>query len=71
MADTVEAETMLPCPFCGGIPTMEPWHGGGPDKVLIHCENDGCDANPSVSGERPSEATRRWNVRKYVSRAGR
>lgn len=52
-----------PCPFCGAPATMEPWHGGGPDKVMIGCTDEGCFVSPSVTGEPASEAMRRWNNR--------
>jgi len=52
------------CPFCGSVPTMRPWHGGGPNKVLLACENDpGCDVLPVVTGETPEEAGASWNRR--------
>ena len=51
------------CPFCGVIPTASPWHGGGPRKIMIHCENDDCQARPDVTGETPAEALAAWNHR--------
>lgn len=53
----------LPCPFCGESPTIEPWHGGGPEKRLIHCENEDCHTSPSVTGETLGSAVSRWNQR--------
>lgn len=53
----------LPCPFCGQQPTIESWHGGGPDKKLVGCNNDDCDVSPSVTGETASQALARWNER--------
>lgn len=51
------------CPFCGKFPEMCRWHGGGPSKRLIRCENERCAIQPSVTGETPGEAARRWNKR--------
>lgn len=56
-------DRLLPCPFCGVVPEVEPWHGGAPTKVLIHCDGDDCDVQPSVTGETGKEAAIRWNVR--------
>ena len=54
----------LKCPFCGTKPTMEPWHGGGPNKQLISCQSVRCDVAPMVSGESPEEAIKKWNHRR-------
>jgi len=54
---------LLGCPFCGAMPTMEPWHGGGPRKRLISCVNENCPVEPSVSGETPAKAIAKWNHR--------
>ncbi len=59
----VKEKDAKPCPFCGTKPKMEPWHGGGPNKHRIGCQSIRCDASPSVTGESPDEARRRWNKR--------
>jgi hypothetical protein len=59
-------DNLLPCPFCGGPATSQPWHGGEPTKVLISCDDGGdvdCPVNPLVSGETPEEAAAKWNTR--------
>jgi len=59
-------DKLLPCPFCGRLPTIEPWHGGGPRKVMIQCSaeyEDECPANVSVTQETPEGALAGWNHR--------
>lgn len=51
------------CPFCGKQPTLRPWHGGGPRKRMIGCENDDCLVRPAVSGGTRSRAVDNWNIR--------
>jgi hypothetical protein len=67
---TAKIDGLLPCPFCGETPEVEPWHGGGPEKVMIMCSNreygdeyDGCSVGPMVTGETPAEAKAHWNRR--------
>ena len=53
------------CPFCSVEPYIQPWHGGGPEKTRVGCDNDpGCDVLPSVTGETQLEAIKLWNIRK-------
>lgn len=61
---------LLPCPFCGGEATVQPWHGGRPTKKPISCSNGyhydedgGCSVGPSVCGETEEEAAVAWNRR--------
>jgi hypothetical protein len=70
-SDEARRETagkMLVCPFCGATPVAEPWHGGGRRKIMISCENEGCDVEPAITGETPEEALRRWNRRAPATR---
>lgn len=59
----MNSEMTKPCPFCGSTPCMEPWHGGGPRKRLISCENEDCYVQPSVTGSTSGIAIRKWNTR--------
>lgn len=54
---------LLPCPFCGQPPTIEPWHGGPKSKRMISCENVYCDVSPQVTGNTARKAIERWNTR--------
>ena len=54
---------LLMCPFCGAIPEIMPWHGGGPRKTAVSCENEYCPGHPSTVAETPEEAVERWNTR--------
>lgn len=54
---------LLPCPFCGAAPIIEPWHGGGPRKRMVQCNNDACAVQPQVCGSTTGNAYRAWNKR--------
>lgn len=56
----------MPCPFCGAAPAIVPWHGGGPRKTSVHCDNDRCVAAPGVIGPTRAGAVRHWNNRDPV-----
>lgn len=54
---------LLPCPFCGCEPIMEPWHGGGVRKKRVGCDNEDCFIQPAVTGTNIKVATTKWNTR--------
>ena len=62
MSVNVPAE-MKTCPFCGTKPRIEPWHGGGPRKRLVSCDNDNCAVQPMVTGSTAARAIANWNQR--------
>ena len=51
---------LLPCPFCGGVPTF--WNVTG--KIHIDCMNEHCFAKPYVFADTMEEAAKMWNTRK-------
>ncbi len=57
----------VPCPFCGSIPKIAPWHGGPKTKRLVECDDDGCYVGPSVTGTTRAQAVKKWNVRHSAS----
>jgi Lar family restriction alleviation protein len=54
--------TVLPCPFCGWQPTVEPRAELG---ILVSCEMGDavCPANPSTVGSTRARAIAAWNTR--------
>lgn len=57
----------LPCPFCGGPATVVKWHGGGPLKTCVSCEDENglsCRVAPSAVANSFEEALDCWNTRK-------
>uniref|UniRef100_A0A6M3K962 Putative restriction alleviation protein n=1 Tax=viral metagenome TaxID=1070528 RepID=A0A6M3K962_9ZZZZ len=56
-------ETLRSCPFCGSLPTVQPWHGGPTTKHLVGCERDDCAASPAVTGKTRTLAITAWNRR--------
>lgn len=54
--------TLRPCPWCGGSP-VKLYYDGGPDTMMVACENDDCSIRPRADGETPSAAITAWNTR--------
>ncbi len=50
------APALLPCPFCGAAPVLQPW-----DEVV--CENDQCRVVAAAAGRTDAEAVAAWNRR--------
>lgn len=53
----------LPCPWCGTVPVIQFWHGGGPRKRLVSCPSEDCAIAPSVTGTTRARAIEAWNHR--------
>jgi len=62
-ADPVVRYDLKDCPFCGSSPEIQYWHGGGPEKRHIGCNNSRCDVNPGVTGENERSAISKWQRR--------
>ena len=54
---------LLPCPFCGSQPDVEPWHGGPRTKVMVSCVDETCAVGPHCTGNTAAVATIKWNRR--------
>src|SRR5690348_6404185 len=55
-------EQLLPCPFCGAAPIVQPWHGGGPRKRMIYCDNDDCMLSREYPAARSAEQPKSGTV---------
>ena len=58
-----QSKRLLHCPYCGTVPEIEPWHGGGPKKHFIGCVHNGCPVTPQCTGETLQKALGAWNTR--------
>ena len=60
---------ILPCPFCGGIPSIEKdeWYGDTLAKgYYVECRNNECQCEPRTWSEKElteDEAIAQWNKR--------
>ena len=60
---TIKRPYLETCPFCGQAPAFTKWHGGGPAKRMVACDNDNCRVQPEVTGSTPQRAADNWNIR--------
>lgn len=64
-AGTVQAEvpvTLLPCPFCGGSPTLHPHSADHSLGAWVSCSSCGLES-PTETGQSVAVAVRHWNTR--------
>ena len=65
MTDT--SEQILPCPFCGSIPSIDnistSYRPNSPPLWGIRCENNNCESEAAISSESKTEAITAWNTR--------
>lgn len=61
MSKVVPREELLPCPFCGALPTVAEW----PNGFEIQCVNHKCaiDSGPMAEHRLLDEAAAAWNTR--------
>jgi hypothetical protein len=65
-----QSDKALPCPFCGEMPFLVPWHGGGPKKRNLMCQNEDCPVGPNICGDTETKAIAAWNTRAALAAAG-
>jgi hypothetical protein len=60
-----EQPALLPCPFCGVTPEIQPAHRHG---FFVSCENKDCPQQPenTFDAETPEQAAERWNTRPII-----
>ena len=63
-----ERETLAPCPWCGGRPTITPAQVDA-DLEQIGCENERCPVGPGVGYLPLAEAIAAWNTRAHLAPA--
>jgi hypothetical protein len=53
---------LLPCPFCGVVPELQPAHTHG---FFVGCESPGCPVQPenTHNADTEAQAAERWNQR--------
>lgn len=56
------AVSLLPCPFCGGQPKVEPSSRSGLFGGIL-CDNIDCPVNPCVPNRNKQQAIAAWNTR--------